>query len=73
MPDEGMEGRYNPLVIDSGSLMDLQKIAGPPPMPGKHWVMVDLNTGQLKWYMPSRRRSYGGGYRRPYYPRRRRY
>ncbi len=64
MADEGFEGMYHPLVIDAGSLMDLQKIAGPPPVTGKHWVMVDLNTGQLKWYQSKRRRY--GGYRRSY-------
>lgn len=64
MADEGYEGQYKPLKVDDGSLLDLQKIAGPPPVDGKHWVMVDLNTGQLKWYKSSRRRSYRPSYRR---------
>lgn len=56
MADEGMLGQYNPMIIDPGSLMDLRKIAGPPPFVGKKWVMVNLDTGELKWYRSTKRR-----------------
>ena len=65
---EGMEGRYNPLKIDDGALSELRDVAGPAPVTGKHWVMVDLDTGILKWYQSSKKRSFGGyrSYRRRY-------
>lgn len=67
---EGAPGSYAPLKIDQGALLELRDVAGMPPVMGKHWVMVDLDTGQLKWYQ-SKRRSYGGGggYRRRSYRR----
>lgn len=70
---EGMEGRYQPMMIDQGALMELRDVAGPPPVQGKKWVMINLDTGELKWYRAARRRSYGGGggYRSRGYGRRR--
>lgn len=68
MADQGYQGEYSPTIIDKGSLVDLRKIAGPAPVTGKHWVMVDLDTGVLKWYQ-SRKRSFGG-FRRGFQRRR---
>ena len=76
MADEGYAGEYSPRIIDKGSLVDLRKIAGPSPALGKKWVMVNLDTGELKWYQ-ARKRSYGygggGGYRPSYRPQYRKY
>lgn len=61
MADIGYEGQYMPMVVPSGSLNELQKLAGPPPALGKKWFMVNLSTGECKWYQSQRRSS--GGYR----------
>jgi len=63
--DVGFAGSYSPNIIGEGSLNELRNLAGPAPADGKHWVMVDLKTGELKWY--KRRASRGGSS-----PRRRR-
>jgi len=65
---EGNEGRFQPTIIDGGALSELRDVAGPPPIDGKHWVMVDLMTGQLKWYKSIRKRY--SNYRRGYTRRR---
>lgn len=61
--DVGYAGAYRPLVVGEGTLNELQNLAGPPPFLGKKWVMVNLSTGEMKWYQSSRKRSYRG-YRR---------
>ena len=66
---EGYEGSWEPKNIDDGALSELRNVAGPAPTQGKKWVMVNLATGELKWYQSSRRRS-TGGYRRSYSRRR---
>lgn len=64
--DVGYIGAYSPNIIGEGSLNELRNLAGPAPADGKHWVMVDLKNGELKWYK-SRRRSYARrGFRRRY-------
>lgn len=68
MGDVGNPGSYEVKKIDQGALLELRNVAGMPPIEGKHWVMVDLDTGQLKWYRSSRRQSRGMQFypRRPY-------
>ena len=64
--DVGYEGAYMPLIVGEGTLNECRNLAGPPPVMGKKWVMINLDTGEFKWYT-SRRRRYGGGRRRyPY-------
>lgn len=58
MADIGYEGTYMPMVLNAGALNDLRKMAGPPPSIGKKWFMVNLATGECKWYQASKRRSY---------------
>lgn len=65
MADIGMEGIYAPMVADPGTLTDLRKLAGPPPALGKKWFMVNLFSGECKWYQSSTRKSsYRRGYKR---------
>ncbi len=59
---EGFEGAYAPAVVSEGALHELRDLAGAPPAVGKHWIMIDLDTGKLKWYQAVRRR-FGGGRR----------
>ncbi len=58
---EGYEGSYQVLKVSEGTLKECRDLAGPPSVEGKHWVMVDLNTGQFKWYQKSKKRWSGGG------------
>jgi hypothetical protein len=65
MPEDvGYGGSYAPKVVGSVTLNECRDLAGPAPAEGKKWVMINLDNGQFKWYQASRRRSYGGGYRR---------
>ena len=60
--DVGYEGAYRPLIVGTGTLNELRNLAGPPPFPGKKWVLVNLDTGEFKWYRTMRRRRYGRRY-----------
>lgn len=63
--DVGWAGAFTPLVVGEGALNELRNLAGPPQTPGAKWVMVDLMTGEFKWYVASSgRKSYGRGRRR---------
>lgn len=57
MADIGLEGTYMPMVCEAGTLMDLRKLAGPPPALGKKWFMINLATGEVKWYTSARRKT----------------
>lgn len=58
--DVGYQGSYQPMVLGEGSLNEMRNLLGPPPAEGKKWGMVNLFTGEVKWYQASRRRrSYG--------------
>lgn len=56
--DVGWAGAFVPMIVGTGTLNELRNFAGPPQRPGQKWIMVDLETGQFKWY------SSGGGSRR---------
>lgn len=76
--DVGYTGAYSPMVVGEGTLNELRNLAGPAPVQGKHWVMVDLKNGEFKWYQSTKRRGGNrGGYGRapwgPNYGGRRRY
>lgn len=65
--DVGWAGAYTPMIVGEGTLNELRNLAGPPQTPGAKWVMVDLMTGEFKWYVANRssgKRSYGRGRRR---------
>lgn len=68
MADVGNVGSYVPSVVGEGTLNELRDLAGPAPSLGKKHVIVNLDTGEMKWYQAPRRRFYGG-YRRRYYRR----
>jgi len=66
MPEDvGYGGAYAPKVVGSSTLNECRDLAGPAPAEGKKWVMINLDSGQFKWYQSarrsfsSRRRSYG--------------
>jgi len=61
--DLGYIGSYSPLVIGDTALSELRNLAGPAPADGKKWFMVNLSTGECKWYRAARRSS---GYSRSY-------
>lgn len=60
MGQEGYEGTYNPTILEHPTLMEVRNVAGPAPVTGKKWVMINLDTGELKWYKSKRRYSSGG-------------
>ncbi len=63
--DVGWAGAYTPMIVGEGTLNELRNLAGPPQTPGAKWVMVDLMTGEFKWFQSTgRKRSYGRGRRR---------
>ena len=55
MAEKGARGRWEPMVIDQGALLELRDVAGEPPFLGKKWVIVNLMTGELKWYTSAKR------------------
>ncbi len=57
--DVGWAGAYTPMIVGEGTLNELRNLAGPPQTPGAKWVMVDLMTGEFKWYQMNK-----GGYGR---------
>ncbi len=57
--DVGWAGAFVPLIVGEGTLNELRNLAGPPQHPGQKWCMVDLETGQFKWYTAGRRSSSG--------------
>ncbi len=60
--DIGWAGAFTPMIVSESTLMELRNLAGMPRYPGQKMFMVDLVTGQAKWYQ-AQRRSYGGGRR----------
>ncbi len=62
--DIGWAGAFVPMIVGESTLNELRNFAGPPQRSGQKWIMVDLETGQFKWYTS------GGGRSRS---RRRRY
>ena len=72
MPDDvGYGGSYAPKVVGTSTLNECRDLAGPAPAEGKKWVMINLDSGQFKWYQSSARR--GGPYRYSRRSTRRRY
>lgn len=61
--DVGWAGAFVPMLVGESTLLELRNLAGPPPTPGKSWVLVDLKTGEFKWYTGGG----GRGYRRGSY------
>lgn len=68
MADVGNVGSYVPSVVGEGTLNELRDLAGPAPSLGKKHVIVNLDTGEMKWYQSARR-----SYRRRSYRSYRRY
>ncbi len=62
--DVGWAGAFTPMVVSEATLAELRNLAGMPTYPGQKMFMVDLVTGQAKWYARSRGSSYGGSRRR---------
>jgi len=61
MPEDvGWGGMYQPQVVSPGALAELRDLAGPAPAEGKKWYMVNLFSGECKWYQSARRK---GGFR----------
>lgn len=56
MGDEGWGGQWQEMKVEAETLENLRDLAGPAPSPGKKWVMVDLSTGEFKWYTAGRSR-----------------
>lgn len=72
MADVGYGGAYVPLIVGESTLNECRNLAGPSPTPGKKWIMMNLDTGELKWYTGARRRTFGGaGFNRRFSNRRR--
>jgi len=55
--DIGYGGSFVPQLVGESTLNELRNMAGPPPTPGKRWYMVDLVTGEGKWYQARQNRS----------------
>ncbi len=66
--DIGWAGAFTPMIVSATTLNELRDLAGMPTYPGQKMFMVDLVTGQAKWYARSR----STGSRRRYTSRRRR-
>ncbi len=62
--DVGWVGSFVPMIVGEGTLNELRNLAGPPQHPGQRWIMVDLVTGEFKWYTSGRGSSRGRGRRR---------
>ncbi len=62
--DVGWVGSFVPMIVGEGTINELRNLAGPPQHPGQRWIMVDLVTGEFKWYTSGRGRSSGRGRRR---------
>ncbi len=58
--DIGWAGAFTPLIVSANTLGELRNLAGMPKYPGQKMFMVDLVTGECKWYQ----RSSGGDNRR---------
>ncbi len=59
--DIGWAGAFTPLICSAETLAELRNLAGMPRYPGQKTWMVDLVTGECKWYQRSTNR--GGGQR----------
>lgn len=57
--DIGWAGAFTPMIVSEATLAELRNLAGMPRYPGQKMFMVDLVTGQAKWYQSSS----GSGYR----------
>lgn len=62
--DVGWAGSFVPMVVGESTLLELRDLAGPPPVPGQSWVLVDLKTGEFKWYQSRTRTNRGRRSRR---------
>lgn len=49
--DRGAEGKYRGNFIDQGALKEVQDVVGMPPRMGQKWVMIQIDTGEAKWYV----------------------
>ncbi len=52
--DIGWAGAFTPLIVSAETLSELRNLAGMPKYPGQKTFMVDLVTGECKWYQRSR-------------------
>ncbi len=52
--DIGWAGAFTPLICSAETLSELRNLAGMPRYPGQKTFMVDLVTGECKWYQRSR-------------------
>ncbi len=59
--DVGWAGSFVPMIVGEGTLNELRNLAGPPQYPGQKFVMVNLVTGEFKWYQASKGGYSGGG------------
>ncbi len=59
--DIGWAGAFTPLIVSGETLGELRNLAGMPKYPGQKMFMVDLVTGECKWYQRSTGRSYSRG------------
>jgi len=57
--DIGWAGAFTPLIVSAESLAELRNLAGMPKYPGQKTFMVDLVTGECKWYQKARSSGYG--------------
>lgn len=51
--DVGWAGAFLPMIVGEGTLNELRNLAGPPQYPGQKMCMVNLVTGEFKWYSRS--------------------
>lgn len=56
--DIGWAGAFTPLICSAETLSELRNLAGMPKSPGMKTFMVDLVTGECKWYQKTYRKSY---------------
>ncbi len=52
--DIGWAGAFTPLIVSAETLSELRNLAGMPKYPGQKTFMVDLVTGECKWYQRAR-------------------
>ncbi len=62
--DIGWAGAFTPLIVSAETLSELRNLAGMPRYPGQKSFMVDLVTGECKWYQRSNTNRYRGRSRR---------
>ncbi len=52
--DIGWAGAFTPLIVSAETLSELRNLAGMPRYPGQKQFMVDLVTGECKWFHRTR-------------------